>query len=72
MSVNKNTDNIFFIVLGNKKGRRLSDSLVLIQGTAKHRATDKFTEKPMPIQDRELFAHLFSLLEIGGFWIREQ
>ena len=43
-----NKSNIFFIVGKNKKGRRLSEILVLSKGTAKHRATDKFTEKPMP------------------------
>lgn len=55
-----------------KKGRRLSDSLVLLKGIAKHRVTDKFTEKPMPYTDTELFAHLFPLLEIGDFLRREQ
>ena len=54
------------------KGRRLSDSLVPSQGSAKNRTTDKYTEKSMPYTDTELFANLFSLYEFGGFWDGEQ
>ena len=45
----KMSNRDFFINFENKKkGRRLSDSLVPSKGIAKHRVTDKFTEKPMP------------------------
>ena len=62
----RNKSIIFFIVRKDKKGRRLSDSLVLLlRLRPSNLIADKYAEKSMPYTDMELFTTCSRDMKIG-------
>ena len=61
-----------FFIIRQKKGRRLPKSSSWFKVSPNTAQVEKDTTSPCPKRTRSLLLFLFSLVETGDFWIREQ